>query len=499
MKQKEFEKEVMEKMDAFNMQPSDEVWVEVERRIRKEKKRRFIFWWPVCALLLAGGAGIHFLSQKNRKDDNKKEVVNGKNRNNQYNKEKNSLSNEVDKAEHKKEEKSSVAMDEIQAETNVKKESNNIISIKSLADKKVRSVVIMEQKIHHQPAMASIKESKKDWDPLPETRVVNAGKDLPITDMPEKRNQAVENNPIATISTNIPKLVKTDTVATFNNDTVVAAAIVSATKKDTVPVIDTVVTIKQNKKENPWQWGAALFTGSSSLADGFTVLNKSFSFDALANNTPPTASLSSRNSSSVRKGASFKAEVFVQRPVAKRLNLKIGTGYTYLSWSLKVGIRVDSLINPGAISGGSGPINTLPVNFVSGFYRTGSSSIAKRYTNNYHQLGLSAELSWKIIQGKKINISWDNGFTYSKLLGSSMLHYSNVISGYYKDNSLLTKNHFLYSTGLSLNWGGRFYIGPAINYSLTPVLKNSTGVKTHFSSIGINARFLFQKQVQRKP
>jgi hypothetical protein len=484
MKQKEFEKEVMEKMGAFNMQPSDEVWLEVERRIRKEKKRRFIFWWPLFALLLVGGAGIYFLSQKNKKDDSKTEIVRSENRNNEDNKEKNSLSNEVDKAEYKKEEKSSVAMDEIQAETTVKKESNNIVSIKPLADKKIRPVVIPEQKIHHQPAIASIKKSKNDRDPLPETRVVDAGKDLPITDMLEKRNHAVESNTVANISPNIPKLIKTDTVATFNNDTVVAAAIVSAAKINTVPVIDTVVTIKQNKKENPWQWGAGLFTGSSSLSEGFGILNKSFSLDVYAANQ--VSNLSSYHSSPVINGASFSISTFVQKTISDKLDLKVTAGYTFLSWKFTVGARVDSVFSPGAISTPSG-------GFASGYYRSADAASGNKYSNNYHLPGLSAQLSWKIMQGKKLKLFWDNGIGYNRLISSSMLHYSSTIPGYYKDNSQLTKHHIVFSTGLSLNMGGRFYFGPALNYSFTPVLNNKAQPVNHFNSFGINTRFLFKK------
>ncbi|MBK5272179.1 MAG: hypothetical protein JJE22_14310, partial [Bacteroidia bacterium] len=42
----EFEKKVQQRMEQLNLAPSDEVWLEVERRIRKEKKRRrFIIWF----------------------------------------------------------------------------------------------------------------------------------------------------------------------------------------------------------------------------------------------------------------------------------------------------------------------------------------------------------------------------------------------------------------------------------------------------------------------
>jgi hypothetical protein len=484
MKQKEFEREVNEKMGAFNMQPSDEVWVEVERRIRKEKKRRFIFWWPVFALLLAGGAGIYFLSQKNKKGSNETEIVKSVSRNNQDNKEKNSLNNEVGRAEYKKEEKISVATDEIQIETTVKKDGNNIESIKPLADKKAGPVFMPEQKIYHQQVAANIKKSKEDSMLLVKTKLVNPVGDLPITDIPEEKNQVLENNPVDIKSTSTPQAIKADTVATAGNDAVVAAAIVNATKKDTVPVIDTVVTIKQNKKGNHWQWGAGLFAGSSSLAQGFGILNKSFSLDAYSAN--PVSSLSSFSSSPVINGASFSISAFAQKTFSDKLDLKVTAGYTYLSWKFIVGAKVDSVISQGTINIPSG-------RFANGFYRTADAGAGNKYSNNYHLLGLSAQLSWKIIQGKKLKLFWDNGIGYNRLVGSSMLHYSSIIPGYYKDNSQLAKNHIFFSTGLSLNWGGRFYIGPALKYSFTPVLNNKAQPVNHFNSFGINTRFLFKK------
>ena len=45
-----------------------EVWTEVERRIRKEKKRRLLAWWPLFFLLGGGGiaAGILLTNKKEK-------------------------------------------------------------------------------------------------------------------------------------------------------------------------------------------------------------------------------------------------------------------------------------------------------------------------------------------------------------------------------------------------------------------------------------------------
>jgi hypothetical protein len=68
MLENKFEKQVQLKMKEFVLHPSEEVWMEVERRIREGKKRRFFFWWPLLFLLVAGGivAGILFTNKKEK-------------------------------------------------------------------------------------------------------------------------------------------------------------------------------------------------------------------------------------------------------------------------------------------------------------------------------------------------------------------------------------------------------------------------------------------------
>ena len=64
----EFEKQVQQKMKEFDLRPSEEVWMEVERRIRKEKKRRwFILWFLFPVLLTGAGVTIYSLTTTNKK------------------------------------------------------------------------------------------------------------------------------------------------------------------------------------------------------------------------------------------------------------------------------------------------------------------------------------------------------------------------------------------------------------------------------------------------
>lgn len=63
--QEEFEKKVQERMLTFGMQPSPQVWDDIDAALGKRKHRRvFIGWWILLGLVMAGG-GILFYQKDN--------------------------------------------------------------------------------------------------------------------------------------------------------------------------------------------------------------------------------------------------------------------------------------------------------------------------------------------------------------------------------------------------------------------------------------------------
>lgn len=56
MSDHEFEKKVQQKMDDLKLRPSDAVWAEVEKNLRREKRRRrTLIWLPILGVLLTAG------------------------------------------------------------------------------------------------------------------------------------------------------------------------------------------------------------------------------------------------------------------------------------------------------------------------------------------------------------------------------------------------------------------------------------------------------------
>ena len=66
MREEEFEKRVRDKMKQLGFDPSESVWIGVDKEINKEKRRRMPLFWLFFAsgLLLAGGA-YYFVTNKN--------------------------------------------------------------------------------------------------------------------------------------------------------------------------------------------------------------------------------------------------------------------------------------------------------------------------------------------------------------------------------------------------------------------------------------------------
>ena len=245
--------------------------------------------------------------------------------------------------------------------------------------------------------------------------------------------------------------------------------------------------IRLNRKSKKWEWGIMLEKGRSQIADGFKLFdNKAYADNTYANSAAqgPGAGNPVYAPSEIRPSGSMGAGVFIERSISKRIDLNFGLSYLYLSTKTNVGSRVDS---SRVISNSFSSSLT-----VDNFYRASNSNSS--YTNRYHFLSLSAELSWKIINSKTIPVYWNNRFSYNRLVSSNALHFDRNIPGYYKDFGLLTHNHFFLSTGFSVPVFKRFIINPFAEYSLTPVLRNADTSRTHFSNYGIRVNFFLKNK-----
>lgn len=472
MRENEFEQQVQQKMGEFNLHPSEEVWREVERRIREEKKRRFIFWWPLLFLLAGGGiTAVILLSDKKEKS-------------------------ELVTADKSTEKLLSSSLEKI----NVPDPANNSINNTNndIATNKTLPIIVKESSNEKiiPPFISNSTVASTDRKKVTPTNVTFKKQ----ADQKENNKDIVNNekpiiNPerVPAVSENVPfKPTTSAKDSTSINDIAIVVKQelvdnIMPAKQPVKQLPDSIVQeqIKKpaEKKAKNREWGFAFSAGRSSLINGLLFSKELLYTDAAALQTNSPASLYSRSYETVRPAFSWSGGIYRKQIISKNLNINLGLSYSYLSTKRNVGNRVDSL---RVINNSNSP--GLSVNR---FYRSANTM---SYTNQYHFINLSGDLAWRIINGKKLKLYWENGLSYSRLVGSGMLHFDLSLPGYYTDNSLLTKNHLFFATGLSVPIGKRVVLNPFASNSLTRVLKNANTMKTNYRNFGIRIRFLMNKK-----
>lgn len=475
MQENEFEKKVQQQMQDFNLRPSDEVWKEVERRIRKEKKRRFIFWWFLLFVLVAGGIGAGILFSNKKEKLAVRSVIE---------KEQPAKSKAV-AGDSNVQEKAPSATDAVVNEnadttavaiTTGKKNNENINAIPPSGERKMASLQ-GEQVIESGKGGVKKKKTKQQ--------------DHPVAVQPARDEQSKTEiepgiDPAVTETQIVPP------VAVMPVADEIAIVQTQEPKQQTLsekvpPPADTVNKTAKNKKEkknSKWKSDISLSLGRSGMVDGFGLF-KSYG-NASADMLASAPGLAIYSTTPVYYSSSAGIRLNGRRPLSQKLELGLGLGYNYLSNKIMVGNRVDSARNVNNLFSGA--------LVVDNYYRLPGNSSNTAYHNRYHFVSLSADLSWRIINGKKFKLDWKNGVQYSRLFSSSMLHYDRNLPGYYKDNRLLNKNQVFITTGFSIPVTDRLRINPFINYSLTPILNVNDAGNTHYTDFGIRVNFQLNKK-----
>jgi hypothetical protein len=462
----EFEKQVQQRMSGWKLPPGEQVWVEVEKRIRKEKRRRTLIFFILFFLLLGGGASSLIVLKRN----NAPRIVQaGKN-------------HEI-------------------IDTSVRSDSGNIPNEKRTG-----------------PASGNIDTAAATTINIEETKSysvsVNEKKSVALNKKPEQIISSPQKNPDNRMSSaktiinqtqtnpgNTDVAVKSDKVeiprdtkikyepntqVTTGKELILAADSTQLNKVDAIVIPDEIVkndpnltnsARNQTSKSNPGiEWLASVYAGRSAFANGFRIFSNNV-FAANSQSLPPV-SPSPGTPQEYRPAISAGVNLYAKQNFSPRLSIEYGAGYSFLSTKIDVGNKKDS----------SGVLNGQP--FGSFYSDAGTSS----FTNKFHTIELSAELSWKIIKKENFSLSWDNGLRYNGLFASDVLHYNSVIRGYYRDPAKLTQHHLFLSTGLSFPVSKKISIQPFMSYSLTRVFKSGDSANVHFSNPGIRVKLLLGKK-----
>jgi hypothetical protein len=534
MSDHEFEKQVQARMEHLKMRPSGAVWTEVEKHIRKDKRRRrMILWLPVFLLLMGAGG---YMVMKNTQQTTKQDLVKQPSSTSPSSSTKNTdLSANSTQPQDANQQAATPdnnntqaasggpsVTDQPSALTDVPPATNNkvpgntpapAVATNTLTGKKQATVNNPKEQKHPQvitekakagknynkkniqgrknkPATVPVDPTHQDQiakdkagkDTAPTGEVVTAGKDA------KQPLQDVAAVPAASgVDSSIVKAHVADSVGKDNT------FIKTATLTDAAPVVAQAKQDKKKKHASKWQWGLQAEAGYSGITkDGLFGLldNKSEVADlALMDNAMSYAPQFPRpvnKASSITMGPAFSIGGFVQRSLSRRLSLSAGLQYTYLSARTVVGNRVDN----------TRTVNRAPntAQLVSSYYDANNN---RDYTNRYHFIELPVTLHTQLNKGKRLPLVWDAGFSVSRLLGTTALHYDGLSGVYYKDNELFNRLQWVASTGFNVGLFHKtkypLYIGPMLRYNISGVLKKDYSTGQHLWSVGLRASILLKK------
>jgi Outer membrane protein beta-barrel domain len=491
MRENEFEKQVQQKMKEFDLRPSEEVWMEVEGRIRKEKKRRWIiFWWMLPLLLAGSGVAVYLVnkgSEKNIshkqeqkqpeltvKENSKKDIVikdqpADKAISKTGSEDRNKI---ISKKGEKKNTKPGDIVNNKNPDTFFENDGGGLPEWRNRAGKKkIASFLKTENPppfIAKKEKIAVIDDLQKERQP---TMAVTKQKDSAVKTIPEFVSAAPVKSPEQSKETKPEKNI----VQFDQTKSVVPASDSAATFDKSVPAI------KKNKKG--WETGIIAATGLSNRIGGLSIFgaNKSFSANTFQVGGPGSGAPQLNKPTDSRSGLYFEAGIYAQKKLKKKTAVSIEFLVSSFSVRQPRGVFIDS-------------VQGLSSADANRSYRTGNSSV---YNSRYYYLNIPLMFHWQLNRNSRIPLVWQNGLSPSLLLGSNALVYNRNAGILYRDNNSLNKVQLSFRSGLYAQFGAvsknPFSAGLFFNYQFTGLQGSNGFDKNHLSSFGIQIRKTLKK------
>ena len=466
-----FENQVQQKMDELRLQPTAQVWEEVERRIREKKRRRIIVFWFLFAGLLLSGGGWWIISNRH---ENKMAVASEKNEIKRNDKE--LVSDQKDNDPLKNEENK-----------NTERTTNRTDTIKTIGlqrreEKSIRSVennIISQIKTKRIYNKTSTKGNKEDIANETNNKVV----DEPATKNEDNKNPKMQGDLNA-----LPAIKTIDS----------KEAIAIDDKQDTKKTDDSLqknsslvepVVKKKDQKKNKWETALSFSIGSTRLTNGKLGSFGQKSLDVYSSPSTSTGGSYppiSHADSIPLKGINLLFGVSAKRKLGKRTAFSAGLSFSFYSTKQQTGSFKDSSLTIN---------NSLLSQTSNGFYQSGSLNT---YHNKYYYLQIPLLLHWQINKGSKfLPLNWENGFAPSVLVGSNALAYDRSTRIFYKDKRVFNSFNLVYQTGLSARLvkdkKHPLNMGLYYNYHFSRLQKIAPPNYNYLSSYGIKLNWVIKK------
>ncbi len=491
--QKEFEKQVKEKMEELDFVPSTPVWSKIEAQIRQEKdRRRLLFWLPFLTLLLGGGITWFIINASPDSTLAQQEAV-------EKTKTVQSLpiqSPAGDYSSGKIETSGTIPADQPGSKQVYPKEIAEKNDVNLPRNNNV--VKLSTAKTFHGPATKKQEAGTRENKSSAENRIGSSKKNAEIKLLPTtiKKEGGAEPKSLTPpdvkdVQEPVPQLKPAREKLPVNmvdsqarkKEFVLAITPISDDALNrllaqvTGSAVDRASTAKTFGRSK-WKFGFDIAAGISGAGDGMPINSRRNSYlsDAASNTPPPPAYLQNRSldPSPMQNAVSFAAGMVMRKQINEKFAFATGLRYQYLSASRKVGFKVVSFS-----TGSSGNL--------SGAY---SSAQYHDYMNRFHFLSVPVNLEYRPL--KKIPLQVMGGLAFQHLFETNALHFNQLSRVYQKDDEQFRKNQVFAEGGLNYTFPlGKLSVsaGPHFQYSLMSLGETYKG--QHFFTAGLKTKILF--------
>lgn len=494
----EFEKQVQQQLDEFQLNPSASVWERVEEELRDKRKRRVIYFFLLPGLIVLFGFSVYYFLNSGKKPEL---ASNGITNEKTITTKAQSSTDKINAPVNAKNEKDAIKLNESnRSGRSQRREVQKLGSGQTGPDP--NNTIITNRKLNVSYPLTNTHRVNIER-PARRTQIVESpAKTGTDQHVPGNDKRTGENNvPVTTIAAPILFAPKADVKnpAATNGKSDKPKENVQANSKDSITKLPdslaaAVVKTNSDKKSKPRKpskvkWGIDFFAGASFVQTGMWAWEGMRLGPAAYANNPsssPGAVVDPR--SEVNAGFSFRIGVSGEWKISERSSFSTGLLYDYASNNIKVGSAMDTTLPRMSNS------NAVSNSFQS--YTIYHGTPTEDHTNSYHYISLPLEYHYLL--NKKIKLQWDLGLAVKYLLATNALIYTQSYGGiYYEDKDAFFKTHCTMGTGFSFRIksknGMEWVTGPELTFDLTRLLKNEQH-KEYLVFTGLRTKVYFPKK-----
>jgi len=446
-----FEKEIQKRMRDFNLEPSPEVWNEIDTALGEKKRRRFILWWWLLPFMLAGGSIVWFY-YANYKSNAPSAINNQKEK---MSKNKNQSMIEENKNEATQEEGYARKQDEI---TNSKQFGPHRGDISDFAE---RGVINKNR----------TRENKIDQSGTEVTRITEPSE-------LNKKNILQNDAGINSADKNADSAKKEPALSVDKKDSSVARFLIKDSAGKAAQMRKNEVSIK---KRGNWLITIGAGIAATKEHGSSNLLDPDKSFSQLSADGSGNYSSSPDSTNKIIKpdnGFHFTAGILYQYPLSKKWIVSSGLQYRFLTNKQKAGKYIDS-------SGG----NYSSLISVTQYYQAG-------YTNNIsnkaYWLEIPLSIAYTINSAAKTKLQLSGGASYAWMFADKWLIPDSRSNKLYYSKQLLNKNIFNWQTGAAITFSPGWRIGLQYQQSISTLADKSVEPHLYWQNFSLHSAFPFQ-------